>query len=284
MGSYRKILTAIDGSETSLNALKQAFKLACTEKCWITVVSVVPPYEGDLDLTAVGNVMKTMRKPCEDALAEAGKLAESERASIKTVCEEGEIFERIVDVAEADNCDLIVMGKRGMHPLGRAFVGSVTARVIGYSSKDILVVPEKVVVEWKNILFATDGSKYSNAAAEKAIAFARSYGGELKVISIVDVPTEYYAEAPKAVEDLTRKAKGFVDDVKKKAETYGIKASTFIGEGETYQVITDFAKKENADVIILGSHGRTGIRRLLMGSVTEKVIGYAPCPVLIVKI
>lgn len=284
MGSYRKILTAVDGSETSLNALKQAFKLACTEKCWITVVSVVPPYEGDLDLTAVGNVMKSMRKPCEDALAEARKLAESEKALIKTVCEEGEIFQRIVDVAEADNCDLIVMGRRGMHPVGRAFVGSVAARVIGYSSKDILVVPEKVAVEWKNIVFATDGSKYSNAAAEKAIAFARSYGGELKVISIVDVPTEYYAEAPKAVEDLTRKAKGFVEDVKKKAEAYGIKASTFTGEGETYQVITDFAEKENADVIILGSHGRTGIRRLLMGSVTEKVIGYAPCPVLIVKI
>ncbi|MDO9027782.1 MAG: universal stress protein, partial [Candidatus Roizmanbacteria bacterium] len=124
MGNYRKILVAVDGSESSKNALKQAFKLACTEGCWITVVSVIPAYTGDLALVGVGNIMKSMRKPCEDALSEAQKLAESERASIKTVCEEGEIYERIVDLAEADNCDLIVMGRRGLRHLERAFVGS----------------------------------------------------------------------------------------------------------------------------------------------------------------
>lgn len=283
MGNYRKILVAVDGSESSKNALKQAFKLACTEGCWITVVSVIPAYTGDLALVGVGNIMKSMRKPCEDALSEAQKLAESERASIKTVCEEGEIYERIVDLAEADNCDLIVMGRRGLRHLERAFVGSVTARVIGYSSKDVLVVPEKTALGWKNILIATDGSKYSNTAADKSIDFAKSYGGELKVISVVDVPAEYYAEAPKAAEDLTRKAKGFIADVKRNAEAAGISTSTFVGEGDAYKVITDFAKKETVNVIVMGSHGRTGIKRLLMGSVAEKVIGYAPCPVLIVK-
>ena len=99
----------------------------------------------------------------------------------------------------------------------------------------------------------------------------------------MDVPTEFYAEAPQAVDDLVRKAKGFVADVKKQAEAAGVKAETFVGEAEADEAITNLAKEQNADMIVIGSHGRTGLRRLLMGSVAEKVIGFAPCPVLVVK-
>src|SRR5512147_1921954 len=108
MGKYKKILVAVDGSESSRNALVQAFRLAVEEKCWITVTSVVPPFTGDLDLTGVGDVHALLAKPCREALAEAAKLAEQERALIKTVCEEGEIHERIVDLADAENADVIV--------------------------------------------------------------------------------------------------------------------------------------------------------------------------------
>ena len=71
MGRYRKILVAIDGSESSRNALLQAFRLAVDEKCWITVTSVVPPVTGDLDLTGVKDVRASLSKPCEEALQEA---------------------------------------------------------------------------------------------------------------------------------------------------------------------------------------------------------------------
>ncbi|MGE5808350.1 MAG: universal stress protein, partial [Nitrospirota bacterium] len=82
---------------------------------------------------------------------------------------------------------------------------------------------------------------------------------------------------------LVRKAKGFVADVKKQADAAGVRAETFVGEAEAYQAVNNLAREQKADMIVLGSHGRTGLRRLLMGSVTEKVIGYAPCPVLVVK-
>ncbi|MDO8281122.1 MAG: universal stress protein [Thermodesulfovibrionia bacterium] len=283
MGRYRKILVAVDGSESSLHALKESFKLASNEKSWITVVSVVPPYMGDLDLIAVGNVLASARKPCEDALLKANKAAKAERALIKTVCEEGEIHERIIDLADAENCDLIVMGRRGMSRLERALLGNITARVIGYSNKDVLVVPRDTTVGWQKILVATDGSRFSKAAAAKAIDFAKSYGGELIVISVVDVPTEFYGEAPQIVEDMVRKAKGFVDDVIKDATASGIKAEGFVREAEAYQAITGIAKEQNVNTIVMGSHGRTGLKRLLMGSVAEKAIGHSPCPVLVVK-
>jgi nucleotide-binding universal stress UspA family protein len=283
MGKYRKILVAVDSSESSKNALHQAFKLANEEKCWITVTSVVPPYEGEIEILGVKDIRAALRKPCEDALDEVQKIAKTERMLVKTVCQEGEVYERIVDLADAENCDVIVMGRRGLRRIERTLIGSVTARVIGHTQRDVLVVPNGTTVGWKMIVLATDGSKYSAAAAERAIAFAKSYGGELKVLSVVDVPSEFYADAPQAVEDLVRKAKGFVADVKKQAEAAGVSAETFVVEAEAYQAVNNLAQEQKANMIVLGSHGRTGLRRLLMGSVTEAVIGHASCPVLVVK-
>jgi nucleotide-binding universal stress UspA family protein len=194
MGRYRKILVAVDGSPTSLHALEESFKLAQNEGSWITVVSVIPPYTGDLDLVAVGGVMAAMRRPCEEALRKAQELAEKQRALIKTVCEEGEPHERIIDLAQAENCDLIVIGRRGLRRLERVLVGSVTARVIGYSPIDVLVVTRDTNVGFKKVLIATDGSRYSELAKKRAIDFAGSYGGELVAVSAVDMPSELFAE------------------------------------------------------------------------------------------
>ena len=174
MGRYRKILVAVDGSDSSTHALRESFKLATNEKSWITVVSVVPPYEGELELVGVRDVKTALKQPCEKALSMASDIAKAERALIKTVCEEGEIYERIVDLADAENCDLIVMGRRGMSRLEKTLVGSVTARVIGHSQRDVLVVPDNSPIGWERILIASDGSRYSKAAVAKAIDFAKS--------------------------------------------------------------------------------------------------------------
>ncbi len=283
MGRYKKILVAYDGSVSSRNAFKQAIRLAESEKSWMKVVAVVPSYEGELDITAVRNLREVLRGPGEKLLKEAAEIAKAEGAVVVTNLEQGEPYERIIDVAESENCDLIVMGRRGLRRLERAFMGSVTARVIGHSRKDVLVVPRDTGIGFGRLLLATDGSIYSNAATKRAIDLAKSYGSALMAVSVVDVPPEFYAEAPNAFEDMVLKMKGNVSDVKKKAEESGLQASTFVGEGDAYKVITDLAVKEKAEMLIMGSHGRTGLKRLLMGSVTEKVIGHTPCPVLVVK-
>lgn len=283
MGRYRKILVAIDGSLSSIHALRESFKFAEAEKCWMTAVSVIPPYLGDLDTTSVGNIMASMRRPCDDALTKAACLAEEARVMLRTACEEGEAHERIVDLADSDNYDLIVMGRKGRHRLERALVGSVTARVIGYSHRDVLVVPQNSAVGWQKILIATDGSRYSESAMERAIDFAISYGGELIILSVVDVPDEFYGESPDVLDSLVVKAQTYAERARQMAEAANIKVQSFVREAETWQAIIDMADEKKADTIIMGSHGRTGLKRLLMGSVTEKVIGHAPCPVLVIK-
>jgi nucleotide-binding universal stress UspA family protein len=283
MGKYRKILVAVDGSASSMRAFRESLKLAKDEKCWVTVVSVVPKYEGDLGAVWVNNVRESFGQACEIAISEAKKIAEEERALVKTVCEEGEIYERIVDLADAENCDLIIMGRKGRSQVEKALIGSVTARVIGHTQRDVLVVPEVSSIGWEKIVLATDGSKYSESAIKRAIEFAKSYGSELKIVSVVEVTDEFFVRAPQAVESLLDKARDLVDDIRRKAVSEGIEAEGLVREGEAYKSIIDVSKEVNANAVILGSHGRTGLRRLLMGSVTEKVIGYSTCPVLVVK-
>jgi nucleotide-binding universal stress UspA family protein len=283
VGRWRKILVAFDGSAAGENALLQAFRLASDERCWITVTTVVPQYSGDVDLTAVQDIHTALKRPGEALLARAASLAKSEGALIKTALEEGETHKRLVDLAEAENCGIIVMGRSGVSMVERALIGSVTARVIGHSRRDVLVVPPGAGIGWKNILLPTDGSKNSDEAAERAINFAKCYGGRIIIVSVVDIPDELYAEAPSLVEELVNKARGYVDRVQAVAAGAGVDAEAYVREGECYNVIIRLARDVHADLIIMGSHGRTGIKRLLMGSVAEKVIGHASCPVLVVK-
>ncbi len=285
MGKYRKILVAIDGSDISLHALRESLKFAKAEGCSVIVLSVIPRYEGDLGAAWLDNIRESMKKPCALALSEAEKIAKQAGVTIRTVCEEGEIFERIVDFADAENCNLIVMGRKGMSRLERTFVGSVTARVIGHAHEDILVIPEGAAFGSKRVLLATDGSKYSDIATERAIDFARSHESVLYVVSVVNVPPEFYsyAKALETADDLIKNARKYVELVKEKSEAQGVETVTVVKDGEPSKIIIDLSTEHHVDIIVVGSHGRTGLRRLLMGSNTEKVIGQATRPVLVTR-
>jgi nucleotide-binding universal stress UspA family protein len=283
MARYKKILVACDGSASGENALRQALRLACDEKCWIRVVTVVQPFEGELDLTGVGDVREAILRPARAVLARAEAIAREDGALIKASLEQGEAAQRLAAVAEDEQCGLIVMGRRGKTKLERAMVGSVTARVIGLASRDVLVVPLASAVAFERIVLATDGSGDSVKAAERAVDLAASYGGTLHALAVVDVPDEFFAEAPAAVDRMIEKAKVYVAAVGEKAAAAGVGFTPSVREGPSSEMILRVAAETRASLIVMGSHGRTGLVRLLMGSVTEKVIGSATCPVLVVK-
>ena len=103
----------------------------------------------------------------------------------------------------------------------------------------------------------------------------------LCAVSVAYTNDEFYALAHTAVQELTEKAEEMVTAIKQRGEEAGITVSTYVREGEPFQAITELARDIHATLIIMGSHGRKGLTRLLMGSVTEHVVGLAPCPVLI---
>lgn len=285
MGRYRKILVAVDGSEAGKNAFRQACRIGRQDKSWITVITTIPIFSDQFDVLSIREkVSATLKAEGEKILADIRQIAQEEDVFIRTILEEGTPFDTIVDTGDEGNFDLIVMGRHGRQRVEKALVGSVTARVIGNSQRDVLVVPTDSVIGWDTIVVATDGSKFSRTATEKALDLAKSYTGTIKAVSVVDVTEEFQTEAPEAVDKMVQESLRIVNLVCQEAQARGIAAEPVVREGESYRVITNLALKHKADVIVMGSHGRTGVKRLLMGSVTEKVIGYAPCPVLVVKV
>jgi hypothetical protein len=135
----------------------------------------------------------------------------------------------------------------------------------------------------KKILLATDGSVHSEKALKEAVSLSKTCGTKLYVVSVIEVNPEYATLAPQVIEKAEKEAREIIDAVKQCAAKEGIDVETTIHEGdEAWKFIIEDAKKLNIDMIVMGSHGRTGLSRLLMGSVTARVIGHAPCKVLVV--
>jgi len=137
MKGYRKILIAVNNSK---NALRQGLRLAQDEKCWVTVVKVIPPYNGDLNLTGIKNIEDVLTSGAEKEIAEIKDIAGAERTIVKTRLEEGEVHEKIVEVAADEKCDLIIMGNSRTNWLKKLFGNNVIEKVISHAPCPVLVV------------------------------------------------------------------------------------------------------------------------------------------------
>ncbi|NCO68735.1 MAG: universal stress protein [Nitrospirae bacterium CG_4_10_14_0_8_um_filter_41_23] len=265
-----KLLLSTDGSEFSEGAVRESINLAktCGSKLYtVSVIEVNPEF-----VALAPQVVKKFEKETRVHLESIKTRASNEGVDCEIIAHEGEEpFQYIVDEAAKNNVEMIIMGRRGRIGLKRLMMGSVTARVIGYAPCKVLVVPKAAKVTYKNILVATDGSKYSEAASREAISIAKRTGSDLIVLSVATKDENLPA------------AKRSVNEVKKIAEKEGIRIEVLTTKGMPYEVIVKTAKEKDAGVIVVGSYGRTGIKRLLMGSVTARVIGHAECPVLVVK-
>ena len=139
----------------------------------------------------------------------------------------------------------------------------------------------------KKILIPTDGSDCSLRATTFAINFAKNCNAEIYAIYVVDtiiLEELTRAIATKDVEkELKEKGERFLDYVVNSAKKEGITAEAILAKGEPHDQIVFFAKTKGIDMIVMGSYGRRGTKRILIGSVTSRVIEYAPCPVLVVK-
>ena len=137
MKGIRKILVAVNGS---LDSVREGIRLAEEEKTWLTVLKVLPPYEGDLNLTGVKNIRDVLNadgKTLQDSLK---KLAEEERTLIKTRLETGKIDQKIVEVAKEERCDLIIMGGQKVGFLKRLLGLNIVEKVISQAPCPVFVV------------------------------------------------------------------------------------------------------------------------------------------------
>ena len=135
----------------------------------------------------------------------------------------------------------------------------------------------------EKILVAVDGSVFSDAAVDQAISLGGICNSQIFLISVVDLYPEQMEVAPALVEKMSAEVRKHIDKAKQKIDEANIPCETIVHMGgKPYEFIVQEAKERAIDLIVMGTHGRTGVKRILMGSVAQNVIGHAPCPVLVV--
>jgi hypothetical protein len=277
MGELKSILLATDGSIYSKSALRQALIFAEACHIQLTLLHILefsPQFKSHFETIGLAHLREMEEKTRLHYEEIREKAAEDHNVEMNIVIRTGDHpYKRIVEEATARKSDLIIMGKHGKTEIQRLVMGSVTAKVIAYSPCKVLVVSKDASVEGKNIMLATDGSPYSDAAEMEAINMADRCPMLKNFVALSVAPGK----------DELQHARYNLESVISKAKDKGVKVEAVAMTGEPYKVITEQAKERDIDIIIIGTHGRTGLEKLLMGSVAERVVAVAHCSVLIAK-
>jgi nucleotide-binding universal stress UspA family protein len=147
------------------------------------------------------------------------------------------------------------------------------------------------MTELSRILVPTDFSASSDAALEYGKMLAQRLGASLHMLHVIEEPDVaggwgsevYVAELPRIREAALREAETRLNEILTHTERGDVQLSTDIADGRAAPTIIDVARRRHIDLIVMGTHGRSGVAHLLLGSVTEKVLRTASCPVLVVR-
>lgn len=150
-------------------------------------------------------------------------------------------------------------------------------------------MPTENEKKFSKILVAVDGSQASMDAADQAIEMARKYNSELIALHVILSDTTIFGtNPPQNIDEIKQQAQQYLDKIKQKLpnqhDDNKIQMRTeLISSATAVAGIVGFAEKENVDLIVIGTRGRSGFKRLLLGSVASGVVNYAHCPVMVVK-
>jgi nucleotide-binding universal stress UspA family protein len=270
VSGLRKILLATDGSQYSEGAVREAISLAgqCSATLYvISVIEVLTDYEG-LSFQRLEEMQEAEVKKQLEAVK---NIASKEGVTCETIVAHGDPHTAIVEEAEKRRADLIIIGRRGLKGLAKVLMGAVAARVIGAAHCNVLVVPRAAGIEFRTVLVATDGSSHSGAAVVRAISIAKQCASRLIALSAMRDESE------------RNTAQENVNKVADMGGAEGLSVEVITPHGRSYDAIIETAGGRGADLIVMGAYGKTGLKKFLMGSSTEKVIGNAGCAVLVLK-
>ena len=269
-GPWKKLLVCTDGSPNSQVAVNKT--LAWARLCGgavfvLQVLQFVPEFKyvgPDLKVRLTEESRLQMEAITSQAAAAGVTLKTLIRHSASPVVAILEEIERLQP-------DLVVMGRYGKTRLTRLRLGSVTARIVSLSPVKVLVVPLESTLGFSRILITSDSLPHATAAFKEGLAIAQQMRGQLLAISVL--PREKEAD----------KAEEILENLHITAAEQGVNLESRVLVGEPDATIVEAAQKNRPELIVLGSQGHTGFKRLFLRSVAERVIGQVACPVLVVK-
>jgi len=281
---YTRILIATGGSPWSDAAAAYAIALAAqmgADLCVLTVLNVSGVYAMPDVMASSELLMESVEQQGQEMLAHTAARAIHAGVSHVALLKWGNVAEIILQTAAEEQCDLIVLGSRGLSGFKRLMLGSISNAVAAKAQCPVLVVqqPPLAPLRWRRVLVATGGSPWSDAAVDHAIELARAQQLEVCLLYV----DQRRSRRMDSLFSLTSDGKNVLALAEARAAAAGVPYEAKLTQGDVTTTILATATEQRCDVIILGSRGLTGFKRLMLGSTSNAVSATAPVPVLIVK-
>jgi nucleotide-binding universal stress UspA family protein len=284
---YDDILLPFDGSEGAAEALHHAAEIAHWADARIDVLFVADTTRDSVTVVDT-QLVDALAKMGEDIVKEAAKTLRTLGADHETDVVQGYPAPTIVEYAEQYDHDLIVMPTHGREGLSRYLIGSVTEKVVRLSPVPVLTArmqpDEKLVFPYETLLIPTDGSPGAARAAEHGLSLAGTLDATVHVLSVVET-VSLGLDIRSAVSEQEREqvAHEAIDDIEARAETHGVRNTVrHVEDGTPTEVVLDSIESNDVHAVVMGTTGREGADRVLLGSVAEKTVRSAPVPVITV--
>lgn len=291
------ILLADDGSQHALSAVALLRDLPLLPGSTITALAVLSPRESS-NYTAL-----------QSALDQTTDLLKRDRVQVVTELKVGYPAETLAEFAELRHPDLIALGAKGLRATLGILLGGVAQQIVEYACCPVLVVRAPYSGLWR-ILLVTDGSSYSQQAVEflgdstRCPQFPVPPGAEVRVMHVLppipssDLIAQSWPAGPEVLSSLSPLAgernkkwleqeecegKEILANAIERLASAGIQARSILLRGDAATEIIHYAKENQIDLIVAGSRGLRQVTGWLLGSVSRKLVHYAPCSILIVK-
>lgn len=286
------ILIPTDGSEGALAGARCGLALASRTGADVDVLSVVeaPAEADDAELELP---LSSLEDRATEAVEEVAEMVRDYDPAIdvETAVTRGTPFQTIREYASRREIDVVAMGTKGRSGLEGFLLGSVTENVIRTARTPVLAVPPDADdlpiadVAFEDLLLPTDGSEGAEIATEWGIALATELESMVHALNVVDTsPFSGVTEPGEIVGALEREGEAAIEAVRERARNAGVSVSGSVATGAPAKAILAYATEHDVDLIVMGTHGKTGIGQWFLGSVTENVVRGADVPVLCVPV
>lgn len=283
---YRNVLVAIGGSPWSDAALSYAISLVAASGADLTILTVLASpvaYTMPDVMSSSELLMESIERQGHELIAQASARADAAEVSHHAVAKWGSVPETILQTAQEGQCDLIVLGSRVITGWKRLMIGRTLNAVTARCEQPLLVVKHPPTVElgqptWRRLLVATGGSPWSDMAVDHALQLARQNGLEVCILS-VDASR---AAAGDPLDDNSG-AKDILANAEARAAAAGVTYEAHLAYGDVTEAVLETASRRQCDAIVMGSRGMTGLKRLMIGSISNAVAAKSLLPVMIVK-
>jgi len=290
----KKILVPLDGSKLAELILPYARLLAEVYKVPVDLLSV-DDFDAGAPFSTSAGAMSYLKSVAGERFPQSVR--------VDAVIERGKAAEAIVERAKQEPGCLIAMGTHGRSGINRWLLGSVAAKVVQAAENPLLLVrassqaEAKSIVRFDSIIVPLDGSELAESVLPAVLDLARSLNTEVVLARAFQLPaTAYYraddtsgAEAfipsyEELVAAMSREAREYLDArVKEISAHQPVRVRAEILEGPAAEQIIDLARNTTGSLIAMCTHGRSGLRRWMLGSVTERVVRHAENPILIIR-